>query len=1067
MEERKHPLQSRAEAILPETVGNVNSGKTAFHKFKSPLDRASKKSARELIQELQLHQIELEMQNEKHSSTQLELEESRNKYADLYDFAPVGYFTLNGKGIIVEANLNGAALLGVERNHLINRPFSRYIANDDRAAFYSYRRQLLESQTRQSREVRMLRNDGTQFFAQLESITVFNSLPEPGSDVPGKAEGLTAGSREKFCHFRVALLDITRRKQVEEALRESEEQYRTLVENIPTGIYRTTPDGRILKTNPALAKMLKYSSSEELALRNLEREGFYADYSREQFKTVLEREGEVRGLECGWIRRDGSVVIVRENAKAIRGEDGTVLYYEGTVEDITRIKQAEEAVRENLEQLERKNRYERIISTVTGSVHQSINLQDVLVNAVEAMSQNIGGAEFVSIYLVEEREAVLKAYRGFPDWFIERVGRIPYPKGATWKAIMDGKPIYCADVDKDAIIGAAGREVGTKSYLCMPISFKGNAVGCLNINSSVKNAFDMEELKLLEIVAQQIETAINNARQADALQKAREGLEVRVLERTKELAETNEELGKEIAERKRVEEALRESLAQLSKRNRYEKIISTVTRSVHKSIDLNEVLENAADALSRNLDRADIVGIYFVEGADAVLKAQRGYSDNYLKRASRIPYPKGYTWKTIIGGKPIYCPDAGQDSVIGRAGRETGTESYLSMPIKFAVRTVGSLCINSFKKNAFEEEELKLLEVVAQQIETAINNAKRAEALRESEERFRALYEDNPSIYYTIDKDGKILSVNRFGTEQLGYSADELVGLPVFDVLYKDDKKSALEHIKVCLNNPGHIAYGEFRKVRKDGSVLWVRESARAVRDVDGNIVILLVCEDITKRKMNEEQIKTSLKEKEVLLQEVQHRVKNNLQVISSLLDLQTEYFKDERSIDMLNETQNRVKSMALVHEQLHQSKNLSRIDFAEYIRNLGDYLFQSYGVKSNEVTLNVRASNALLDVDTAITCGLIINELVSNSLKHAFPGDRKGEILISLISENSGKRVKKGPIYTLVVRDNGVGFPKHLDFKKTESLGLQLVDGLIKQLQGALRFSGSPGTAFKIVFSS
>ncbi len=308
----------------------------------------------------------------------------------------------------------------------------------------------------------------------------------------------------------------------EAVFEENRKGYRDLFENVPTGIYRTTPDGRILMANPALVQMLGYSSFEELTSRNLEKEGFATPYLRAQFRELLEREDEVRGLESEWIRCDGAIVFVRENARAIRGEDGSVLYYEGTVEDISEQKRTENALRENLAQLSKKSRYETIISTVIRTVHRSINLDEVLENAVDAMSRNIDGVDNVSIYMVEGQEAVIKAYRGYPQWFIQRVGRIPYPRGFTWKTIIEGNPRYCADVDQDTTIGPAGREMGTKSYASMPINFGGKAVGAININSLRKNAFNEEELKLLEIVAQQIEIAIDNAQQAELLNESRE-----------------------------------------------------------------------------------------------------------------------------------------------------------------------------------------------------------------------------------------------------------------------------------------------------------------------------------------------------------------------------------------------------------------------------------------------------------------------------------------------------------------------------------------------------------------
>jgi two-component sensor histidine kinase len=216
--------------------------------------------------------------------------------------------------------------------------------------------------------------------------------------------------------------------------------------------------------------------------------------------------------------------------------------------------------------------------------------------------------------------------------------------------------------------------------------------------------------------------------------------------------------------------------------------------------------------------------------------------------------------------------------------------------------------------------------------------------------------------------------------------------------------------------------------------------------------------QEITDRKRAEEQIKASLKEKEVLLKEIHHRVKNNLQVISSLLYLQSQNIVDKRALRMFQDSQNRVRSMALVHERLYQSKDLARIDFAEYARNLASYIFRSYGVNSDLIKPEIHVDDIALGIDAAVPCGLILNELVSNSLKHAFPNGKKGQIRVGLSADNDK--------FTLMVSDNGVGFPKDLDFRNTESLGLQLVNTLVAQLEGTIELDRSMGTAFEITFA-
>ncbi len=216
---------------------------------------------------------------------------------------------------------------------------------------------------------------------------------------------------------------------------------------------------------------------------------------------------------------------------------------------------------------------------------------------------------------------------------------------------------------------------------------------------------------------------------------------------------------------------------------------------------------------------------------------------------------------------------------------------------------------------------------------------------------------------------------------------------------------------------------------------------------------------EITERKKAEEQINASLHEKVVLLREIHHRVKNNLQVISSLLNLQSGYIEDKKSLEIFRESQNRVKSMALIHEKLYHSKELNKIEFSEYIKSLTKDLFNSYNIDDDRIILKSDFEGIYFEIDTAILCGLIINELVSNSLKHAFPNGKKGEVFIGINKIQDNK-------YVLILKDNGIGFPPNLDFRKTESLGLQLVTTLTEQLGGVIELCKNGFTEFRIVFT-
>ena len=213
-----------------------------------------------------------------------------------------------------------------------------------------------------------------------------------------------------------------------------------------------------------------------------------------------------------------------------------------------------------------------------------------------------------------------------------------------------------------------------------------------------------------------------------------------------------------------------------------------------------------------------------------------------------------------------------------------------------------------------------------------------------------------------------------------------------------------------------------------------------------------------TERKRAEETLKASLHEKEVLLKEIHHRVKNNMQVISSLLNLQSRHLSDPEAISMFRESQNRIRSMALVHEKLYQSKDLSRVNFSQYVENLAMYLVHSFRIDSERVQIQTRIGDIALDINTAIPCGLIINELITNALKHAFPEGRKGEIAISL-----GRTQDRG--FLLEVSDDGVGFTERSGAGEPETLGIQMVSMLVDQLDGSIRRESVKGTTFRIAF--
>jgi PAS domain S-box-containing protein len=329
-----------------------------------------------------------------------------------------------------------------------------------------------------------------------------------------------------------------------------------------------------------------------------------------------------------------------------------------------------------------------------------------------------------------------------------------------------------------------------------------------------------------------------------------------------------------------------------------------------------------------------------------------------------------------------------------------------------------------------------------------------------AEARYRALVEQIPAVTFMASLEAGLSDV--YVSPQietlLGFSQEEWMSDPVlwFRQLHPDDRDLwNHEFARGCAT--GGPFRAECRFLTKDGTIVWVHGEARLIPDESGRPVLLQgVAFDITEGKRAEEIVKNSLREKELLLKEIHHRVKNNLQITSSLLRLQAGKVADIGVRQLLRESQDRIRSMALVHDMLYRSQDLARVDFPEYARTLVIQLFRSYNA-SGRIRSVVELEPIVFGVDIAVPCGLIINELVANALKHAFPGDRQGEVRVRMTAAPDR--------YTLSVRDDGVGLPPRLDYLHTDTLGLQLVRMLTEQIGGHLHLDTRSQTEFVIQF--
>ncbi len=545
---------------------------------------------------------------------------------------------------------------------------------------------------------------------------------------------------------------------------------------------------------------------------------------------------------------------------------------------------------------------------------------------------------------------------------------------------------------------------------------------------------------LLGVAVHRITEGFTQARRSQqVLTLLNQGLEEKIAQRTRQLDQANQTLREDLAERQTITEALRIS------EEKYRLVVENATEAI--VVAQNRKLKFFNKRLmdfTRGYTREELLSLPFVKFIhpdDRELVISR--------HLSRLQDPD----KVM----PVYSFRA-----LDKDGQITWVE----------INTV---------QVAWEDKPAVLFFM------TDITERLQAEqSLRESEARFRTLFENSPDAIVLIDPhdpkvDWPIIDCNNVFCRMNGYTQQELLGQPISIVNNSEVEPGERESYLNTIKQAKTIKQESMHR-NNDGSVFPVQTSSTLINLADREI-ILGIDRDISAQKALEEQLhqarfnleqkvqartaavaavntklKVSLAEKEILLKEIHHRVKNNMQVISSLLSLQSGYITDPQALEIFRDSQYRVRSMALIHEKLYQSENLARINFSDYINDLTSVLFQTYQAHQQKIVFQLQSEKLFLELDQAIPCGLIINELVSNALKHAFPHGKGGTLTINLDSNETEQ-------ITLTVADNGVGFPHDLNFQETETLGLQLVNSLVAQLQGTISQTHNGGTEYKIRF--
>jgi PAS domain S-box-containing protein len=465
--------------------------------------------------------------------------------------------------------------------------------------------------------------------------------------------------------------------------------------------------------------------------------------------------------------------------------------------------------------------------------------------------------------------------------------------------------------------------------------------------------------------------------------------------------------------------------------------------------------KRAEEALKKERDKAqqylDVAGVLIV-----VIEANQRVSLINQKGCDVL----GYQEEDIIGANwfDMFLPESDREGIKAFFGRVIAGEVEAADYFENVIITKkGEKKVIGWRNTVLRDRRDNIIGTLSSGLDITESKAM-AEELSRKNALLAGLLDSIPDRVFFKNRGGIYLGCNPEFSRFVGRPREEIVGRTDYDLFPKEKADFYRETDRAMMER------GEPRRMESwidypDGSRLLSDAIKAPLRSVTGELIGLVgVSRDITEFKRAEEQIMASLREKEVLLKEIHHRVKNNLQVISSLLHLQSQSIQDPQNLEIFRESQNRVRSLALVHERLLRSPDLASVDFGEYIRNIVSSLFSSYHTLAQGVSSEVEAEEIYLGVDLATPCGLILNELISNALKHAFPEGRRGKISISFHRREKGQ-------YVMRVRDDGIGFPPALDIGHTETLGLQLVDTLSKQLAGTLELNREGGADFTLTF--
>lgn len=957
---------------------------------------------------------------------------------------------------------------------------------------------------------------------------------------------------------------------------QAEADYRSIYENAVEGIFQASLEGRFLTANPAMARILGYSSPDELihSITHIDAHLVHPEQRLERLHQ-LETTGVLAGVEFQTLRKDGTPIWVEVNARGVRDHQGRLLYVEGFAQDISARKQALAALEESelrFRQLaENTHQLFWILDPRSGQLlYVSPTCQQVWGQSLEQVQSS--PQAWIEWVHPEDRDPMIRAraaqsqgertellYRILRSdiglrWIQERAFPITNAQGEIYRVagwvedITDRRRREQALRESEALLRTLVDHLPFDVWACDDqdryILQKSPSEHRIEMESKVEELnLATESLESWQKLTSRVQTG--EVVQAEVHQLAEDEPRTffKILAPILDQDQFRGLVGVsiDITERKQMEQALRQSeehfrqifeLApngmaifglsgellrvngafcqilgctpeqmltlgirdlctaedatsilnqmqslqqgeishtQLERRLRHQQTGQVITviwrmtlvrdpqqRPLHVLSQILDITDRkqAEKALRKSQEKyktlfeAFPIGLSITDDQGSVIETNPA-SASLLNLSSRRRHPLQAQAAKLIwpDGRPLTSADLPTVKPL----REQQTVDYPELGIRQRGGEVLWLRVTA--------TPMPLEGYGVAMAFSDITEHKRAEdALRESELRFRAVFEQTALGISLADPEGRYLSTNPALQAMLGYRSEDLRGRQFSEFSLPDQADQDWEIYHELVRGRRSHYRVEHRYLRQDGQPIWCRLTVSSVRNSQGDLQFTIgVVEDITEQKRSELRIQAALQEKEILLREIHHRVKNNLQIISSLLRLQSESIKSRKYLRIFRDAWSRIESMSLIHEELYQARDLSKVNLLEYIQGLAAKLFHSYGIDTDRIRLQLNIEQIELSIDAGVICGLILNELLTNSLKYAFPDQRSGCITLTLQQDQTQTRLQ--------VQDDGIGIPADFDWAETDSLGLQLVSTLTEQLEGTIELDRIAGTTFTIVF--